>query len=127
MYSFTFVASGIIFLSTFLKVWVNKIGFLLMNLFGVNIIDLIIISRLHVNNYWTEDNLKAYFPRYAGYNQSLGYGKTVTDRYLQNVSYIRLKSLQIGYDCLKIGFLVLRCKMPYLFNGRKFMELVSIL
>ena len=51
----------------------------------------------HLNNYWTEDNPNAYLPRYAGYNNSLGYGNTITDRYLQNVAYIRLKSMQIGY------------------------------
>ncbi|MFT4202495.1 MAG: TonB-dependent receptor [Chitinophagaceae bacterium] len=49
----------------------------------------------HLNNYWTEDNPNAYFPRYAGYNASL---KTVQTRYLQNVAYIRLKNLQLGYS-----------------------------
>ncbi|MBN2174079.1 MAG: SusC/RagA family protein, partial [Bacteroidales bacterium] len=51
----------------------------------------------HLNNYWTEDNPDAYLPRYAGYNQSTGWGNVVTDRYLQNIGYIRLKNLQIGY------------------------------
>ncbi|MFV0266366.1 MAG: SusC/RagA family TonB-linked outer membrane protein, partial [Draconibacterium sp.] len=51
----------------------------------------------HLDNYWTENNRDAYLPRYAGYNQSLGYGNTITDRYLQNVAYIRLKNFQIGY------------------------------
>jgi len=53
----------------------------------------------HLDNYWTEDNPDAYLPRYAGYNQSTGYGgdNAITDRYLQNVGYVRLKSLQIGY------------------------------
>ncbi|WP_083570844.1 TonB-dependent receptor [Mariniphaga anaerophila] len=55
----------------------------------------------HINNYWTEDNPDAYLPRYAGYNRSLGYGNTITDRYLQNVAYIRLKNLQIGYTLPK--------------------------
>lgn len=49
----------------------------------------------HVDNYWTEDNPDAYLPRYAGYNQSLrGIAQT---RYLQNVAYLRMKNLQIGY------------------------------
>ena len=53
----------------------------------------------HINNYWTKDNPNAYLPRYAGYNTSLGYGgNTISDRYLQRVSYIRLKNLQIGYN-----------------------------
>ena len=59
------------------------------------------MPKWHLNNYWTEDNRNAYLPRYAGYNQSLGYGGTVTDRYLQNVAYIRLKNIQIGYTIPK--------------------------
>ncbi|MGO1243550.1 MAG: SusC/RagA family TonB-linked outer membrane protein [Sphingobacterium sp.] len=50
----------------------------------------------HLNNYWTEDNTDAYFPRYAGYNQSLK--QTTQSRYLQNAAYLRLKNLQIGYN-----------------------------
>lgn len=55
----------------------------------------------HLNNYWTENNRDAYLPRYCGYNTSLGYGKTITDRYLQNIAYIRLKNIQIGYNLPK--------------------------
>lgn len=50
----------------------------------------------HLNNYWTEENPNAYLPRYAGYNSSIK--TTVQTRYLQNVAYIRLKNLQIGYN-----------------------------
>src|SRR5690606_33169884 len=50
----------------------------------------------HVDNYWTEDNPGGYFPRYAGYNTSLK--QTVQTRYLQNVAYVRLKNLQVGYN-----------------------------
>lgn len=50
----------------------------------------------HLNNYWTEDNPGAYFPRYAGYNGSLK--TTVQTRYLQNAAYVRLKNLQVGYN-----------------------------
>lgn len=49
----------------------------------------------HEGNYWTEDNQGAYLPRYAGYNESLK--STPQTRYLQNVAYIRLKNLQVGY------------------------------
>ena len=49
----------------------------------------------HEDNYWTEDNQGAYLPRYAGYNESLK--STPQTRYLQNVAYIRLKNLQVGY------------------------------
>lgn len=57
----------------------------------------------HLNNYWTEDNRNAYLPRYAGYNESVGYGgsNAITDRYLQNIAYIRLKNFQFGYTLPK--------------------------
>lgn len=50
----------------------------------------------HLGNYWTEDNRDAYLPRYAGYNESLK--STPQTRYLQNIAYIRLKNLQVGYN-----------------------------
>lgn len=54
------------------------------------------LPKWHLNNYWTEDNRDAYLPRYAGYNTSLK--QTNSDRYLQNIAYIRLKNAQIGYS-----------------------------
>lgn len=59
------------------------------------------LPKWHLNNYWTTENPNAYLPRYAGYNTSLGYGKTITDRYMQNIAYIRLKNIQIGYNLPK--------------------------
>lgn len=53
----------------------------------------------HQDNYWTEENPNAYLPRYTGYNSSVK--STVQTRYLQNVAYIRLKNLQIGYNLPK--------------------------
>lgn len=56
----------------------------------------------HVGNYWTEDNPDAYLPRYVGYYGPFNAGTVnVNSRYLQNVAYIRLKNLQIGYDLPK--------------------------
>lgn len=53
----------------------------------------------HLGNYWTEDNRDAYLPRYSQYNGTLGYSNYVpNDRYLQNIAYLRLKNLQIGYS-----------------------------
>ncbi|GAB6122085.1 SusC/RagA family TonB-linked outer membrane protein [Dysgonomonas termitidis] len=57
------------------------------------------LPQWHMGNYWTEDNKDAYLPRYAGYNNSLK--ETPQTRYLQNVAYIRLKNLQIGYTIPK--------------------------
>jgi TonB-linked SusC/RagA family outer membrane protein len=44
-------------------------------------------------------NFNAYWPRYRGYlaNSANSAMRTVNDRYLQNVAYVRLKSLQIDY------------------------------
>ena len=57
----------------------------------------------HVGNEWTENNPDAYLPRNVGYsalsrNSELQVAQT---RYLQNVAYIRLKNLQIGYNLPK--------------------------
>lgn len=52
----------------------------------------------HLNNYWTEDNPDAYLPRYAGYYAPFYKGtNNANTRYLMDVSYIRLKNLQVGY------------------------------
>ncbi len=53
------------------------------------------LPKWHLGNYWTENNRDAYLPRYAGYTPSLR--TTVSDRYLQNIAYLRLKNLQFGY------------------------------
>lgn len=56
-----------------------------------------------VGKWWTEDNPNAYWPRYRGYiahqfNRTLHLAQT---KYLQNVAYIRLKNIQIGYNLPK--------------------------
>ena len=53
----------------------------------------------HLNNYWTEDHPDAYLPRYTGYFAPFYKGRVnANTRYLQDASYIRLKSIQIGYN-----------------------------
>ena len=50
--------------------------------------------------YWTEENPDAYFPRPRGYVAGVGTGRELTetnDRYLQNIGYLRLKNLTVGY------------------------------
>jgi hypothetical protein len=53
------------------------------------------------NNVWTEENQNydAYWPRYRAYLASSANRpmRTVNDRYLQNVAYVRLKNLQLDY------------------------------
>ncbi|MGM0531257.1 MAG: TonB-dependent receptor [Bacteroidota bacterium] len=51
-----------------------------------------------LGNRWSEDNPNAYMPRYRGY--VAGWGReleVVQSRYLQDVAFISLKSLQLGY------------------------------
>lgn len=49
---------------------------------------------------WSEENPNTYFPRYRGYValQSTRELSVVQTKYLQNVAYIRLKNLQVGYN-----------------------------
>lgn len=60
------------------------------------------MPKWHVNNYWTEDNTDAYLPRYTGYYAPFYKGtNNANTRYLMDVSYIRLKNLQVGYTLPK--------------------------
>ena len=46
---------------------------------------------------WSEDNPDSYFPRPMAYAATSGTLSFVNDRYLQNLRYLRLKNLTIGY------------------------------
>lgn len=48
---------------------------------------------------WSEDNPNAYFPRYTGYLAWTAGGtlRETQTRYLQNIAYVRLKNIQLGY------------------------------
>ena len=53
-----------------------------------------------VGHIWSEDNPNAYWPRYRGYSAQSAGGELVAQqtKYLQNVAYLRLKSIQVGYS-----------------------------
>lgn len=59
------------------------------------------IGRDFLSNVWSEENPDAYFPRPRGYvalnntNRSLGVANT---KYLQNLAYMRLKNITVGYS-----------------------------
>ena len=46
---------------------------------------------------WAEDNPDAYFTRPMAYSATSGPLSKVNDRYLQNIRYMRLKNLTVGY------------------------------
>lgn len=50
-----------------------------------------------IGKVWAEDNTDSYFPRACAYSASGGYLSKVNDRYLQNIRYLRLKNLTVGY------------------------------
>jgi TonB-linked SusC/RagA family outer membrane protein len=58
------------------------------------------IPKFHLGNMWTPENTDAYFPRTMSRaasnntNRTLGVAQT---RYLQNVAYLRMKNIQVGY------------------------------
>lgn len=73
------------------------------------------VARDFMSDVWTESNTDAYFPRARGY-ASLNSGNSLyytNDRYLQNLAYLRLKNLTVGYTlptkvANKIGLSYLR-------------------
>ncbi|WP_246168823.1 SusC/RagA family TonB-linked outer membrane protein [Rudanella paleaurantiibacter] len=58
------------------------------------------IPKSQLGNIWTEQNPDAYFPRYVSRLASNANGTLIAPqtRYLQNVAYIRLKNIQLGYN-----------------------------
>jgi TonB-linked SusC/RagA family outer membrane protein len=49
------------------------------------------------DDYWTEDNTGAFFPRPRDYGQTAKWNYVCNSRYLLNMAYLRLKSLVVGY------------------------------
>ena len=58
------------------------------------------IPTWQLGNIWSEDNPNAYLPRYRGYVAQNGAGELAQaqTKYLQNVAYLRMKNVQIGYN-----------------------------
>lgn len=56
-----------------------------------------IIPKDFISNVWSEENPNAYFPRPVANSAVNGTLSLVNDRYLQNIRYLRLKNLQVGY------------------------------
>ena len=58
------------------------------------------LPRWHLDNHWTPENPDAYLPRFVGRlaNRSGGILREAQTKYLQNIAYIRMKNIQIGYN-----------------------------
>lgn len=52
-------------------------------------------------DYWTEENPDAFYPRPMTYGQSMSGNYNINDRYLLNMAYLRLKTLTVGYSLPK--------------------------
>ena len=61
------------------------------------------IPKSQLGNIWKEDNVDAYWPRYVSRISSNANGtlSAAQTKYLQNVRYIRLKNIQLGYNLPK--------------------------
>lgn len=61
------------------------------------------LSQQMIDNMWSKDRTDAYFPRprgYVAYSGNYSHNAELTainDRYLQNVAYLRLKNITLGY------------------------------
>lgn len=97
------------------------------------------IPAWHLGNYWTETNTDAYLPRYRGGQNTPVY--VANDRYLQNVSYLMLKNIQVGYVfsgrpwMARIGLRSLRIHVggenlaswsPFYKRAKKFMDVPTM-
>ena len=58
------------------------------------------LMQYQVDKIWSPANSNAYFPRYRGYVAQNGQGELAMaqTKYLQNVAYLRLKNVQVGYN-----------------------------
>jgi hypothetical protein len=52
-------------------------------------------------DYWTEDNPNAFYPRPMVYGQAATGNYQVNDRYMLNMAYLRCKTLTVGYTLPK--------------------------
>lgn len=79
--------------------------------------------------YWTEDNRDAYFPRLRAYmanneNNELG---VANDKYLQDASYLRLKTLTFGYTIpSKLTKKICIDKARVFFSGQNLMTFTNL-
>ncbi|MFV0505972.1 MAG: SusC/RagA family TonB-linked outer membrane protein [Bacteroidales bacterium] len=72
----------------------------------------------HQLDFWTADNTGAFWPRPTDYADVAKWNFVVNDRYLQDMSYLRLKNLTLGYTLPKhISTMVGVAKVRVYFSG----------
>ena len=77
----------------------------------------------HTLDYWTEENTNAFYPRPLEYSQTAKWNYLPNDRYLLNVAYLRLKSLNFGYSLPKtILSKISLQKVRFYMNGENLFE-----
>ncbi|RNC65171.1 TonB-dependent receptor [Proteiniphilum sp. X52] len=77
----------------------------------------------HTLDYWTEENTGAFYPRPLEYSQTAKWNYLPNDRYLLNVAYLRLKSLNIGYSLPKMVLSKISLqKLRFYVNGENLFE-----
>lgn len=76
---------------------------------------------------WSPDNPNAYLPRLRGYSAQNGILNMANNRYLQNLSYIRLRNIQVGYS-LPAGLLerIYVKNLRFYFSGDNLMTLTKL-
>lgn len=69
------------------------------------------MPKSQIGKIWSAENPNTYFPRYRGYVAQNGSGELYAKqtKYLQNVRYLRMKNIQVGYSLPKA--LVSRAKL----------------
>jgi TonB-linked SusC/RagA family outer membrane protein len=77
----------------------------------------------HTLDYWTEENTDAFYPRPLDYGQYSQWNYQVSDRYLLNLSYLRCKTLNIGYTLpKKVTQKIMIEKLRVYFSGENLFE-----
>ena len=77
----------------------------------------------HTLDYWSVDNTGAFYPRPLDYGQAAVWNYQVNDRYLLNLSYLRCKTLNIGYTLSqKLTRKVMIEKLRIYFSGENLFE-----
>lgn len=62
-------------------------------------------------DYWTEENTNSYWPRLYNYNNQEAFNFHTADRWIQDGSYIRLKTLTVGYTLPVFKQYVEKCRI----------------